>query len=75
MLLFSDGDIKAKIREELGDAAGVTAEGVAFLPFADLAQSVRDDAALLRASPLVAPDTAVSGFVYDVRTGKLERVV
>ena len=37
----------------------------------DLEQSVRDDVALLRASPLVAPGTPITGGVYDVHTGKI----
>jgi hypothetical protein len=40
-----------------------------FLPFFSLEQAVRDDLALLRSSPLIAPDVLVRGFIYDVRAG------
>jgi len=38
-------------------------------------QSVRDDVDLIRSSPLIPNDVNVSGFVYDVKTGKLNAVV
>ncbi len=42
-----------------------------FLPFSDLVQSVKDDVATVRLSPLLAPGTVVTGAVYEVETGKL----
>jgi carbonic anhydrase len=48
---------------------------MAFLAFPDLKQSVRDDVELIRTSPLLLPDITVSGFIYDVRTGRLEQIV
>jgi carbonic anhydrase len=35
---------------------------------------VRDDVELIRSSPLIANDTTVTGFVYDVKTGKIQEV-
>ena len=37
----------------------------------DLEKSVRDDVALLKASPVVRPGTPIRGGIYDVRTGKI----
>jgi carbonic anhydrase len=37
----------------------------------DLEQSVRDDVALVRNSPLVRPGTPVRGGIYEVETGKI----
>ncbi|KXZ54097.1 hypothetical protein GPECTOR_5g200 [Gonium pectorale] len=71
MLTFTNDQIAAKIKEDLGTDAGY---GRDFLPFADLEQSVRDDVATVKSSPLVAPDTVVHGYVYDVKTGKLTEV-
>src|SRR5581483_7272150 len=48
MLTFSNEDLRRKLREDLG----ADASNVDFLPFRDLDQSVRDDVATLRASPL-----------------------
>ncbi|KAG2485672.1 hypothetical protein HYH03_015644 [Edaphochlamys debaryana] len=70
MLTFTNDQIAAKIKTDLG----VDVAGRDFLPFPDLDQSVRDDVAIVKASPLVAPGTVVHGYVYDVTTGKV-RVV
>ncbi len=70
MLTFTNDQLSDKLRE----AFGVDTAGTDFLPFADLEQSVRDDVAAIRASPLVPDDVAVRGFVYDVRSGRLREV-
>jgi carbonic anhydrase len=70
MLTFTNDQLRAKLK----DALGADAAGIDFLPFPDLAQSVRDDVAALRGSPLLRPDTPVAGFIYDVATGRLAPV-
>lgn len=70
MVMFTDESIRRKLREE----RGVDADDVAFLPFTDLEQSVRDDIAIYRRSPLVRQDITVRGFVYDVHSGRLTEV-
>ncbi|KAH7149926.1 carbonic anhydrase [Dactylonectria estremocensis] len=69
MLTFSDTDLKSKIRSDLGEDA----DHIAFLPFKDLKQSVRDDVSFLKKNSLVL-DIPVTGYVYDVKTGKIEKV-
>ena len=49
------------------------AEGMEFLPFADLEESVREGLRRIRATPLLA-DVETSGWVYDVETGRLHEV-
>ncbi len=71
MLTFTNEQLAAKIASELG----VNVEGQDFLPFADLEQSVRDDVAFLRNSPLIPKDIPISGAIYDVRTGRVHEVV
>jgi carbonic anhydrase len=71
MLTFSNADLAAKIQQELGVDVGERD----FLPFSNLEQSVRDDVAALRASPLIPKDIPISGAIYDVRSGKLEEVI
>ena len=56
--------------EELQSRLGTSIE---FHPFSDLEQSVRDNVRKVRESPLL-PD-AVSGFVYDVGSGRLREVI
>ena len=63
-----------ELREQLHRDLGVSASGIDFLPFADLDESVRQDVATLRASPLLPRDILVRGFVYDVHTGRLREV-
>ncbi len=70
MLTFTNDQLRDRLRQTLG----ADATGIDFLPFADLEQSVRDDVAAIRASPLVPDDVAVRGFVYDVRSGRLREV-
>lgn len=69
MLTFSDNDIRAKVKNDLGE----NVDHIAFLPFGDLKQSVLDDIELLKKSPLVL-DVPITGYIYDVKTGKIEQV-
>jgi carbonic anhydrase len=71
MLTFTND----QLREKLNDELGVDASGIDFLPFSDVPQSVRDDLATLRATPLLPKEIPVRGFVYDVTTGALTEVV
>jgi carbonic anhydrase len=70
MLRFTNQDLHAKVRQDLGTDSSY----IDFLPFADLEESVREDVALLLSSPLIPAGIVVRGFVYDVRTGKLNEV-
>jgi carbonic anhydrase len=70
MLTFTNADIHQKIKQDLH----ADADHIAFLPFSDLEQSVRDDIAFLKASPLIPESIEIKGFVYDVHTGQLHEV-
>jgi len=70
MLTFTDEQLRQKVRDELGAVTDT-----AFLSFSDLDQSVRDDVAAIRESRLLLKGVPVSGFVYDVKTGRLRPVV
>jgi carbonic anhydrase len=54
MLTFTNADIHEKVKSELA----ADADHIAFLPFKDLEQSVRDDIAFLRTSPLIPARSA-----------------
>jgi carbonic anhydrase len=69
MLTFTNDQLKQRLREGRGTEADLD-----FLPFSDLDQSVRDDVEAIRESRLLLPGVPVTGFVYDVRTGRLRRV-
>lgn len=67
MLTFTDESLHDKVRRELH----TDADHIAFLPFKDLEQSVRDDIAFLRQSPLIPEHISIAGFIYDVHSGRL----
>ncbi|KAI5462057.1 carbonic anhydrase [Mariannaea sp. PMI_226] len=69
MQKFSDSEFRTKVRQELNEDV----DHMSFLPFADLKQSVSDDVQLLRKSPLVLK-VPITGYIYDVKTGKIEQV-
>ncbi|KAL4878121.1 carbonic anhydrase [Aspergillus karnatakaensis] len=69
MLTFSDETIREKIKTELEQDA----DHIAFLPFEDLKQSVLDDVKLLEKHELIL-DVPITGYIYHVETGKIEKV-
>jgi carbonic anhydrase len=71
MMTFTNQQLADKIKQDLGEDVGDRD----FLPFSDLEQSVRDDVATIRNSPLIPKNIPVSGAIYDVRTGQLHEVV
>jgi carbonic anhydrase len=70
MLTFSNDDLHAKLRKE----AGADASDVDFKPFPNLEDSVRASVRTIRASPLLPDSLEVSGWVYDVKSGRINEV-
>ena len=70
MLTFSNDQLREKLKAETGNDASK----IDFLPFPELDRSVRDDVKRIKESPFVEKDVAVTGFVYDVNTGRLRRI-
>jgi carbonic anhydrase len=54
---------------------GVTPDEVANKQLGDPREAVRSDISLLRSNPLVPRTLVVSGLVYDIDTGRVERIV
>ncbi len=87
METFTDDDMADLLAGSL-DTAEKTAEGwrnkggggspegryVKWLTFTDLAQSVVDDVQRIRRSPLVPGAIPIYGYIFDVKTGKLNEV-
>jgi carbonic anhydrase len=71
MLTFTNEQLAAKVKDDLGIDVG----NRDFLPFPNLEQSVRDDVAILRSSPLIPKNIPISGAIYDVTTGKVLEVI
>jgi carbonic anhydrase len=69
MLTFHDDDIKRKIEEETG-----IRPAFAFEAFSDPEEDVKQSIARIKASPFIPNRSSVRGFVYEVRSGKLDEV-
>jgi carbonic anhydrase len=69
MLTFTDDAFKAEIEADTGIRPTWAAEA-----FDDLDRDVRQSIARIKASPFISGKDAVRGFVYDVKTGKLNEV-
>ena len=62
------------IRERVREGTGADPADLDFLAFGDLEQSVREDVAFLRDSPLIPDSVTIRGFVYDVKSGRVSEV-
>lgn len=71
MLTFTDEEL----RKRLGSKYKVDTSGLTFYSFPDLEQNVRNQVDKIKSSPFLPKDIPVYGFTYDVKTGKLGRVV
>ncbi|KDQ08515.1 hypothetical protein BOTBODRAFT_165773 [Botryobasidium botryosum FD-172 SS1] len=68
MLTFTDAEIRDKLNHP-------DANHIAFLPFTDLERSVHEDVDYIKRSVLLVPRFKITGWIYDVKTGKVEQVV
>ena len=75
MLTFTNEDAHAVVGEKLGAEARDELEGLDFQPFANLEEAVGDDVKFLRDSKAIPGEVAVSGWVYEVESGKVRQVV
>lgn len=67
---FKNADFVADLEERFQ----VDLQDRDFLPFENVEESVRQDVALLKASPLIPKDIAIFGAVYNVDTGWISPV-
>jgi carbonic anhydrase len=70
MLTFSDEELQRRLKEE----TSIDASGIPFYSFRSLEDNVRAQVRKIRQSPFIAKDAAVHGFIYDVKTGRLNEV-
>ena len=69
MLTFGDDDFRRDIQRDTGVKPEWAAEA-----FDDLEDDVRQSIARIKASPFIPRKDQIRGFVYDVRTGRLDEV-
>jgi carbonic anhydrase len=66
MLTFTNADVHARL--------GPESESIDFQPFPDVAARVRQSVAAILSHPLLADSFGATGFVYDVRSGRIDPV-
>jgi carbonic anhydrase len=69
MLTFNDDDVKAQIKDDVGIRPPFALEA-----FPDPDDDVRQSIARIKASPFIPNKENVRGFVFDVKTGRLNEV-
>jgi len=75
MLTFKNDDAHGLVKKNLGsEAANELGSGFDFQAFPDLEQGVKDDVAFLKGSKLIPDDVPITGWVYEVETGKVRPV-
>jgi carbonic anhydrase len=77
MLTFDNAAATGIVEQNLGVEAkeALSAFGGDFQPFPKLEEAVRDDVKLLKETPLIKDEVTISGWVYEVETGKVRQVV
>ena len=75
MLTFKNEDAHAVVQKQLGAEAADELADLDFQPFPNLEQGVEDDVAFLKASKAIPDSVTVSGWVYEVETGKVRQIV
>lgn len=71
LMTFRDADLRAHIRQKMGPTANLPG---AFGAFSDPETNVRVQMRRIRASGLFPPALLVRGFVYELKTGRLNEV-
>jgi carbonic anhydrase len=64
-----------ELRHDFAARGGYDEAGLAALAVLDPARTVAEDVATLAGAPQLSPRVTVSGYAYDVRTGRVTRVV
>ncbi len=77
MLTFSNEDATGLVKKNLGEdaVADLAAFKNDFQTFPKLEDAVKEDVEFLKGSKLIPEAVAISGWVYEVETGKVKSVV
>ncbi|KAL8917968.1 MAG: hypothetical protein Q9208_007632 [Pyrenodesmia sp. 3 TL-2023] len=74
MLGITNESMNQVVAKNLGPEALAELNGLEWFGFPDLDQAVRDDVAFLKASKAIPDYVRISGWVYDVETGRVRSV-
>ena len=69
MLTFKDDELRASIEDEIG-----IRPGFAFDAFSNLEKDVRSSVGRIKSSPFIPKKDKIRGFVFDVKSGRLNEV-
>ncbi|KAL1846397.1 hypothetical protein Daus18300_014265 [Diaporthe australafricana] len=75
MLTFANEDAHGLVAERLGAIAAAEIATLDFLPFSSLDHAVNEDIEFLKRQSAVPKDVTITGWVYEVETGKARQVV
>ena len=70
MLTFTNDELRGRLAYE----TGASTNDIDFHPFTDLEESVRSSVRRIAESPLLPDAFEATGFVYDIRSGRLQEV-
>jgi carbonic anhydrase len=70
MLKLTDKDLQNRLTQKYK----VDASEVKFHSFVNLEENVKDQVSKIKSTPFFSPDISVYGFIYDVKTGAINRV-
>lgn len=71
MLTFKDEDLQSRLKERFGKDAS----NIRFHSFSNLVQNVRKQVDTIKNHPLIPKEILVTGFIYDVESGLLQKVI
>lgn len=72
MLTFNSEQLRRIVKDaDSSPAVASQVDAIDFQEFSHLEDSVKSDVAFLRENPLVLKETTVTGWVYEVETGKV----
>nr|CAA9287406.1 Carbonic anhydrase [uncultured Armatimonadetes bacterium] len=71
LMAFGDEELRARIRQRMGPSVNPPRT---FGTFSDLEENVREQMRRVRACPYLPDTLALSGFVYELKTGRLNEV-
>lgn len=73
MPTFSSNYLRSIVKKAHPGDANVASEvdAIDFLEFSELESSIKNDVKFLQESPLVLKETKITGWVYEVETGKV----
>jgi len=74
MLTFTNEIAHGVVKKNLGEAGCKEIGELDFLPFPELEEAVRSDLAFLSGSKVISDSVVLSGWIYEVESGKVRRV-